>query len=163
METLQLFWWKILHIIVNLSWWSKGQSEIIVLSILWYIVFLFLLLFIHRKIIKKHKKVHENIIFLYDSIRYQVSKAQYGNSAIQQSSGIDIIIKNKHKNYLQHSKEIQEEIDKIEQQLGEKIGTENQQKTINKQIKIKKWTHTAMQIIGRITTVITAGIYKLFW
>jgi hypothetical protein len=96
------------------------------------------LLFIHRKIIKKHKRVHENIVLLYDTIRYQISKAQYGNPAIQQNTGINNVLKSEHKNYLYHSKEINKEITTIEQQLGQQIITEEQRKTINKQIKIKK-------------------------
>lgn len=163
MEKLQLLWDKILHILVNSSWWSKAASEIILLSILGYIVLLLLLLFIHRKIIKKHKKIHKNIVFLYDSMRYQVSKAQYGNPGIQENAGINIVIKNEHKDYLHNTITIKEEISKIEQQIGQQIVTEEQRKNINKQIKKKKWTYTIMQIIGRITTSITAGIYKLFW
>lgn len=163
MEKLQLFWWNILHILVNVSWRSEAQSEILLLSILWYIVVLLLLLFIHRKIIKKHKRIHENIVFLYDSIRYQVSKAQYENPTIQENAGINVIIKNEHKDYLHNTTTIKEEISKIEQQLGQQIITEEQRKNINKQIKRKRWTHTIMQILWRTTTVITAGIYKLFW
>lgn len=162
-EQLNIFWKKILHIVVNMSWWTEVQSEIIVLSILGYLALLFLLLFIHRKIIKKHKKIYENIVFLYDTIRYQVTKAQYGNTAIQQNKWINLVLQSDHKNYLSHTKEIKEEIIAIEQQLGQQIITEDQRKNINKQIKRKRWVHTMMQSIGRFITVITAGIYKLFW
>ncbi|MDD3663386.1 MAG: hypothetical protein PHT84_06020 [Candidatus Pacebacteria bacterium] len=71
-------------------------------------------------------------------MRYQVSKAQYGNPAIQENAGINVVIKNEHKDYLHNTTAIKEEINKIEQQLGQQIVTEEQRKTINKQIKKKR-------------------------
>lgn len=160
---LNIFRWKIVHIMANVSGLAEAEGEILLLVILWYIVVLSLLLFIHRKIIKKQKKIHENIVLLYDTIRYQVSKAQYGNPATQQNKWINLILQSEHKNYLYHTKEIHDEIITIEQQIGQQLVTEAQRKTINKQVKKKKWTYTMMQTIGRGITVITAGIYKLFW
>jgi hypothetical protein len=71
-------------------------------------------------------------------MRYQVSKAQYGNPGIQENAGINIVIKNEHKDYLHNTITIKEEISKIEQQIGQQIVTEEQRKNINKQIKKKK-------------------------
>jgi len=121
------------------------------------------LVFIHRKIIKKHKNIHEHLIVLYDTLRYQIAKAQYENSSIQNKKGIKIVIEAKQKNYLTNEKTIKEEILSIEQILGHQIISDDQRKKIHKQTKKKTRIKRFLQFIGRFTTLITAGIYKLFW
>jgi len=100
-------------------------------------VLIFLLLFIHRRILRKHKKIHENLVFLYDTIRYQIAKAQYGNPAAQDSKGIKIVMESEHENYLANAKAIKEEIASIEQKLGQKIVSDDQRAAIAKQTKKK--------------------------
>lgn len=97
-----------------------------------------MLLFIHSKLIKKHKRTHENLVTLYDTIRYQVAKAQYGNASIQDSKGIQVVMESEHKNYLANAQAIKEEILSIEQKLGQQIVSEDQWKTISKQTKKKR-------------------------
>jgi len=160
---LGIFRGKIVHIMANVSGRTEPKAEILLLAILWYIVLIFLLLFIHRRILRKHKKIHENLVFLYDTIRYQIAKAQYGNPAAQDSKGIKIVMESEHENYLANAKAIKEEIASIEQKLGQKIVSDDQRAAIAKQTKKKWWTKAFMEIIGRFTTLITAGIYKLFW
>ena len=163
LTSLNTFRGKIVHIMANVSGMAEPQAEILLLAILWYIVVLLLLLFIHRKLIRKHRKIHGNLIFLYDTIRYQLAKAQSSNPAIQDAKGIKIVMESEHENYLANAKTIREEIVSIEQKLGQRIVSEDQRKTIYKQTKKKAWAKTGMEIIGRFTTLITAGIYKLFW
>ena len=74
---------NIVHIIANVGGWPQTQAEIILLVVLGYIVLILLLLFIHRKLLKKQKRIHENLILLYDTVRYQVAKVQYGIIDIQ--------------------------------------------------------------------------------
>ena len=161
-DNLNIFRARIVHIMANVSGRAEPQAEILLLVIIWYLVLLRLLLFIHRKLIKKHKRIHEQLVALYDTIRYQVAKAQYTNPAIQDAKGIKIVMETEHKNYLSNAKAIKEEILSLEQRLGQKIISEEQWNIINKQIKKKRWAKTIMEIIGRLTTIITAGIYKLF-
>lgn len=78
---------------------------------------LLLLTLIHRRLIKRHRRIHENLVLLYDTIRYQVAKAQYENPAIQDAKGIKIVIEANQKNYLTNAKAIKEEIVAIEQRL----------------------------------------------
>ena len=160
---LENFRANIVHIMTNITWRESNESEIVLLAILWYIVILLLLIRIHRKLLRKHKKIHENIVALYDTIRYQVARAQYGNETIQANKWIDIILTSDHKNYLANAKTIKQEIIDIEQKLGQQIITDNQRKIITKQSKKKHWVSTFVQLIGRGITVITVGIYKLFW
>ncbi len=162
-DNLSIFRGKIVHIMANVSGMAEPQAEILLLAILWYIVVLLLLLFIHRRLIRKHRKINENLIFLYDMIRYQLAKTQYSNPAIQGVKGIKVVIESEHENYLANAKAIKEEIISIEQKLGQKIVSDDQRNTIHKQTKKKAGAKIGMEIIGRFTTLITAGIYKLFW
>ena len=53
---------------------------------------------------------------MYDTLRYQIAKAQYENPAIQNNKGIKITIEADHKNYPANAAEIKQEILSIEQQ-----------------------------------------------
>jgi hypothetical protein len=117
---------------------------------------------IHRKLLKIKKRIYENLILSYDTLRYQLSKAQYENPNIQDSKGIKIVIDAEQKNYPAHKEAIKEEIHSIEEKLGKQIITEDQRKTITKQTHKKKTMTIFVQLIGRINTILTIGIYKLF-
>ena len=128
-----------------------------------YIVLLLLLLFIHSKLLKIQRKTHENVVILYDTLRYQVAKAQYESREVEESKGIQSVIDTEHKNYLSNAKAIKEEILAIEDQLGQEIISSNQRKTIDEQTKKKNRLTVGVQTIGRIITILTIGIYKIFW
>ena len=76
-----------------------------------------LLMLIHRRLLRKSKKTQENLVLLYDTIRYQVARAQYGNPSIQDSKGIRVVFESEHENYSANAKAIKEEILSIEQKL----------------------------------------------
>ena len=154
---------KIVHIMANVSGRTEPEAEILLLVIIWYIVCILLLMFIHRKLLKKQKKIHENLVSLYDTIRYQVAKAQYSNPTIQNSKWIKVVIESEHESYLKNAKVIKEEILSIEQKLWQQIITTDQRNIITKQMKKKNGVTTFVQLIGRLTTVLTVGIYKVFW
>ena len=154
---------KIVHIMANVSGRAEPEAEIVLLVILWYIVCILLLMFIHRKLLKRQKKIHENLVSLYDTIRYQVAKAQYSNPVIQDSKWIKVVIESEHESYLKNAKIIKEEILSIEQKLGQQIITTDQRNIITKQSKKKNTVTMFVQLIGRLTTVLTVGIYKVFW
>ena len=128
-----------------------------------YIVLLLLLLFIHSKLLKIQRKIHENVVILYDTLRYQVAKAQYESREVEESKGIQSVMDTEHKNYLSNAKAIKEEILAIEDQLGQEIISSNQRKTIDEQTKKKNRLTVGVQTIGRIITILTIGIYKIFW
>ncbi len=123
---------------------------------------LILLIFIHRKLLKIKKRTHEKLVLSYDTLRYQLSKVQYENQNIQDSKGIKIVIDAEQKSYLANKDAIKEEIHSIEQKLGKQIITEDQRKTITKQTHKKKIMTIFVQVIGRVNTLFTIGIYKLF-
>ena len=154
---------RILHIFVNITGLSPELAEIVLLVILGYIVLILLLISIHRKLLKKQKKIQENLVLLYDTIRYQVAKAQYGNPTIQDTKGVNVAIEAEHKNYPANHEAIKQEILSIEQKFGQQIISTDQWNIISKQTKKKKSVNICVQIIGRLTTVLMVGIYKLFW
>jgi len=147
----------------NVSGRTEAKAEILLLAILGYIVLILLLMFIHRKLLRRYKRIHENLVLLYDTIRYQVAKAQYGNPSIQDSKGIKVVFESAHDNYLTSNAIIKQEILSMEQKLGQQIVSTDQWKVITKQTKKKKIAKIFVQIIGRFTTLLTVGIYKLFW
>jgi hypothetical protein len=146
----------------NVSGRAEPEAEILLLVILGYIVLILLLLFIHRKLLRKQRRIHENLVVLYDTIRYQVARAQYGNPTIQDIKGITVVIQADHKNYVANAKAIKEEIVSIEQKFGQQIISADQRNAINKQAKKKNRFMIFVQLIGRLTTLLTVGIYKLF-
>lgn len=154
---------KILHIIANISGLSEANAEIRTLSILWYIVAIILLCVFHKKLIKIQTTYKQKIVELYDTIRYQVAKAQYATPSIQVTPGIKIIMNAEHKTYEANAQAIQQEIKTMEQLSGTTIITEEQRTILGKQISKKRKISTIVSIFGRCITTITAGIYKLFW
>lgn len=163
LENLNIFRGWIVHMMANASWRAEPQAEIVLVVSTWYIVVIFLLMFIHSKLLSKQKHVHENLVLLYDTIRYQVARAQYGNPIIQDNKGINLVIQEDHKNYLKNATTIQEEILSIEQKLWQQIITTNQREIIKQETNKKNRLTILVKIIGRITTILTVGIYRLFW
>lgn len=161
-KNFNIFRLNIVHIIANISWREEQKAEIWVLIILGYLVLMLFLIFIHSKLLKKQKKIHENLIILYDTLRYQIAKSQYENRQIQEEKAIKIIMEAKHKDYLVNATEIKEEIISLEGTLGQKILWPEQRITVEKQTKKKNKITFFVQIIWRTSTFLTAGIYKLF-
>lgn len=112
---------------------------------------------------KRHKRIYQGLVQLYDTLRYQVANAQYTNPTIQDRKWVKVTIEADQKNYLDNAKAIKDEILSIEQTLGQTIVSEDQRKAINKQTKKKHAAKIFVEIIGRLTTLLTVGIYKLFW
>ena len=162
-DQLDSFRVKIVHIMANISGRAEPEAEIVLLVILWYIIFILLLMYIHRKLLRKQKKIHQNLVLLYDTIRYQVARAQYGNPAIQESKWIKVVLESDHKNYLTQAKTIKEEILSLEQKLGQQIISTDQRNVITKQAKKKNTITIFVQLIGWLITLLTVGIYKVFW
>lgn len=82
---LTIFRGNIIHILSNISGRAEPQAELFLLIALGYVILLVLLISLHRKLLKKQKKIHENLILLYDTIRYQLAKAQYEIPTRQES------------------------------------------------------------------------------
>lgn len=161
--SLDVFRIKVVHIMANVSWRAEPEAEILLIGILGYSVLLLLLIKIHRRVMKRHKRIHENLVNSYDTLRYQVAKIQYANPAIQNSKWVKVVIEADQKNYLVNAKAIKEEILSIEQTLGQPIVSTDQWNAISRQTKRKHAAKIFVEIIGRLTTLLTVGIYKLFW
>ena len=75
---------NIVHIIANIINQSETQAELRTQVFVGYSIVLGLLIPLHRRLLQSHKKTHENVIFLYDTLRYKVAHAQYKNPSIQE-------------------------------------------------------------------------------
>jgi hypothetical protein len=67
-----------------------------------------------------------------------------------------------HKNYPANASAIKQEIMAIEQKNGQEIIAADQRWMIQKETQRKNRITIATQMIGRITTLLTVGIYKVF-
>jgi len=161
-EQLNIFWGSITQSIVSMTGRTEIEIKFRLMIILGYLVVLILLMVIHRRLLKIEKRTHEKLVLSYDTLRYQVAKAQYENPSIQDTKGIKIVIDAEQKNYPANKDAIKEEIQSIEQKLGKQIVAENQRTTITRQTHKKKTMTIFVQVIGRTTTILTIGIYKLF-
>jgi hypothetical protein len=121
------------------------------------------IIIIHRVLVKKQKNIHEQLVTSYDTIRYQIAKAQYENQSIQDKKGIHIIMEADRKNYPANALAIKKEILSIEQKLGKQIISTNERVIIQSQRNKKRIFTICVQIIGSIITILTIGMYKLFW
>lgn len=153
---------NIIHIMTNVSGREASQAELFLLIALGYVLLMILLIAIHRRLVKRQKNIHKNLVLLYDTIRYQVAKAQYGTPTPQGNEGINKVMTADHKNYLGNATAIKQEVLTIEQKNGQEIISADQRKTIQKQTKKKNILTIIVQGIGRIITLLTIGIYKLF-
>jgi len=162
-EGLNSFRWTSVHMIANTGGRTEPQTATWIVIMLWYGGVLILLIYIHRKILQKQKKIHEHLVFLYDTIRYQVAKAQYGTNTIPEGKGIKIAMEADHKNYPANAATIKQEIVDIQQKIEQEIVSNEQRTIITKQSKNKNTRTILTQLIGRLITIITMGIYKLFW
>ncbi|MEI7919457.1 MAG: hypothetical protein WCH65_04600 [bacterium] len=154
---------RIIHIVANVSGQTETHAELRTISIAGYVIVLICLLSIHKKLIKKQTIYKQKIVELYDTIRYQVAKTQYATPSIQATPGIKTIMDAEHKTYEANTQAIQQEIKTMEQLAGSTIITEDQRVTIEKQISRKRRFSIIVNIFGRCITIITAGVYKLFW
>ncbi|MEI6773268.1 MAG: hypothetical protein WCL18_00060 [bacterium] len=68
-----------------------------------------------------------------------------------------------HKNYPANAATIKQEIVDIQQKIEQEIVSNEQRTIITKQSKNKNTRTILTQLIGRLITIITMGIYKLFW
>lgn len=153
---------NVIQIVSNLSGRGESQAEWVVLLVLGYLILLIVLLYIHSKLLKKQKNIQKNLVFLYDTIRYQLAKVQYETLTNTENEGINKIITADHKTYLANAKAIKQEILAIEQKNAQKIISTAQRKVIHKETRKKNILEIGVQGIGRISTIFTAGIYKLF-
>lgn len=155
LEQTNIVRWEIISII-------NGQSTqgIIIVG---YILLLAILLYIHSIFLKKQKKIREKLTETYDTMRYNLAQAQYKNTNIQDNKGIKITREWDKKNYFENEKEIKEELLSIEQQWEQQIISQIQRDSIKKQTHKKNILTIFVQTIGRIITIITIGIYKVFW
>ena len=157
------FRWTVVHIVANITWRAEIQAERLVLIILGYIFLMLVGIPLHRKVLKIHKKIDEDLVYLYDDLRYKLAKAQYENPSIQGEKWIKVIMETHKENYIENAAIIQQEITAIEQTLWQEIITSDEWRNINKQVKKKKRLLLCVHILGRPITLLTASIYKLFW
>ena len=153
---------QIINTISNMIWWTNTQTQLVGLRGSGYIVSMLILIPIHRIFIKKHHICHQQIIQRYDHLRYQVAKIQQTHSGVSPETEIIKLINTPHASYLSATQAIQQSIITQEQNLGITIIPEHERNYIHKQLRKKHRLQQWKNIIGRIISIVTCGIYKLF-
>ncbi len=150
------------NIIADAGGREVWQTEIRTWAAITYLFIMIILISIHRRLIKWRKYANEQLVLMYDTIRYQVAKGQYEHQTAKENRGIRIIRKASKKTYAANWAAIKQEIIAIEQTTGVQIvSTEQWNKVWSLTRKTKRYAWYT-NIIGRLLTLATAGIYKLF-
>ena len=171
MENAKIIINQIINYVSNLTWFDYNISKWIFLALITYIVFIFVFLFIHKWLLKKTNKIKWKLDELYDQIWYEISIVMYDfnqeakknwqeNKLIYWAKSIIWLEKN---DYISNRKKIFEDIKKLETYIWKKMISEELIKTINWYQKKLSNTDLIQKMIWWILTILTIGIYKLFW
>ena len=165
MELLNTFRYNIIYYFSKIIGTDIYIGEIVLIIILLYIVWLFFLIEIHSKLLKRENIIKQECSSQYDNIRYLLAKSQHDKlSVINQNDiqWIKIILNAKNKDYISHHDEIKNEIEKLEGLINQKIIDENQRNKINKLRKKIKNLKNSENILWRAISILTIFIYKIF-
>ncbi len=153
---------NILQNLSTITWYPTSTILLGSISIFGYIIIIGIGIIIHRKTLSIQKRNYKNSITLYDTIRYEVAKQQYLHPSSTSHQGILRIFQESNPQYNRLHSIIKEEITAIEDSIQQKIISEQQRNELEK-INKKYQKYTKLQnIIWRILTILTVGIYKLF-
>lgn len=153
---------RILHIFVNVTGLTPETALIVLLVIIWYIILLIILIPIHKALVRLLKKRKEKLTREYDTLRYLVAKAQKQSTATTESRWIKVLFDNAHPDYLRQHVEMKSEILNMETNLWAKIIDDVMRAEIEKKQKKYRKLKTIVNVYGRIVSVITVLVYKLF-
>jgi len=151
-----------------------GANHIGSIIIFWILAFIILtlILFIplHRKIIKKLEIAKQELVKNIDEIIYFLTKSQYESKISKKELGGDPcmalmreMFKSGHFEYLDNIAIIKENVGKVELLLQKQVATPQQRNQVHRLQKKMKRLIFRKKTLGRINTVSTLGIYKLFW
>lgn len=160
---------QIINYFSSLIWLDYNTTQLILLWVLTYIVFIIVVWLIHKWFLKRGNNIKALCTRKYDELRYLASTNMYKFNKEMKTQGKEnqlaywakSIIWLEKKNYIANKQKIFGDLAKLEWYIGKSI-VSNELKT---EIAVldKKITnnHLSQKVVGRILTMLTLGIYKL--
>jgi hypothetical protein len=125
---------------------------------------------LHRKLLKKLRRLQETFVHQIDEIIYLLAKTQYASQISERDLGGDPhmammkeMFKSGHFEYLDNLAVIQANVEKVELLLQATVVSPEKWKEIHQLAgKLHRYLFRK-KVIGWMASVPTLGIYKLFW
>jgi len=150
---------------------SNEMSQLVLLIIICYVIGIYILIKIHRKLFKRKINAQKACTLEYDNILYLIAQEEYknnitpigrGQGGVQTTSPIHELMSAHHQNYLQNHTLIIDAIRKLETETKHILFTPEMEKKIIS-LRKKIWIANAIQkIFGILISLATAWIYLLF-
>lgn len=161
MTKIQAILDRILLIFSRITGLTPETSQIVLIVIISYIVWIYILIKIHRIFYKKKLKAQQECTLEYDTILYLIAQEEYKNQTQTSNSPIQKLFETK--NYLQSHTLFIDAIKKLESETNHILLTPEMEKKIHS-LKKKISTYNIIQkIFGLLISLATAWIYLLFW
>ena len=161
MEYINQFGAQIVHIVSNVTGLASERAQVLCLIIVAYLIVLIALIIVQKQLRARLRTRLIDLTRLYDTLRYQVAKAQYASPNMKQAPGVSALLSEKNPDYLHHTDSIHEEIQKIEQEIGSKIISDEQRNQLLTQQKIYLRKRGVSKFFYWITCILTAFLYAL--
>jgi len=150
---------------------SNEMSQLVLLIIICYVIGIYILIKIHRKLFKRKINAQKACTLEYDNILYLIAQEEYKTNSIPVDKGglggictspIHELMSAHHQNYLQNHTLIIDAIRKLETETKHILFTPEMEKKIIS-LRKKIWIANAIQkIFGILISLATAWIYLLF-
>lgn len=109
---------------------SNEMSQLVLLIIICYVVGIYILIKIHRKLFKRKINAQKACTLEYDNILYLIAQEEYKNQGMTSTSPIHELMSAHHQNYLQNHTLIIDAIRKLETETKHILFTPEMEKKI---------------------------------
>lgn len=168
-QSVQTYIDQIVQYVAGLIWLDYNTTQLILLWVITYIVFIVIVVLIHKWFLRRGTKIKALCTRKYDELRYLAStnmykfnkemKAQWKEN--QLVYGAKSIIWLENKNYIANKQKIFGDLAKLEWYIGKSIVSSELKNEIVVLDKKITTNHLSQKVVGRILTILTLGIYKL--
>ena len=169
LRELNKAWERILSGINVLTGANPLRSRIIFVILCIEVLVFALGMPLHRKVLTKLNTAKQELVKNIDEIIYLLAKYQYASRISKRDLGGDPhmammteMFKSGHFEYLDNISLIQENVGKVELLLQKQVVTDEQRTNVHALQKKMKRLIFRKNFLGRIATVSTLGVYKLF-
>jgi hypothetical protein len=152
----------IILIFSRITWLEIWLAQIVLISIICYLIVLFILSKIHHKIYKNYINAQRDCTYQYDNLIYIIAKEESINKADTTVNPIEDILKTPNKNYLDNHDIIINAVRKLETDTKQILLSPEMEKTILALRKKIKNLNTVQKSFWIFLSIITIGIYLLF-
>gem|GEM_PF-3824084 len=109
---------------------SYEASQIVLLVIICYLVGIWILIKIHRKLVRRKVNAQKECTFEYDNILYLIAQEEYKNQGLTSTSPIHELMNGKHKDYLNNHGLLVDAVRKLEAETKHILFTPEMEKKI---------------------------------